>query len=67
MRLEDILENSGTELNESAPGKKGKTTAKDAQAFIEDAANADFIKELKNIAKKMGGTTTVIEVLKALK
>lgn len=53
-------------LKESAPGTKGKTTAADAKAFVSDAANAEFIGELKRIAKKMGGVTTVIEVLKAM-
>lgn len=54
-------------LKESAPGMKGKTTSSDARKFIEDPANSEFINELKRIAKKMGGETTVIEVLKALK
>ena len=53
-------------LNESAPGKKGKTTAKDAKEFVANPENAEFVAELKKIAKKMGGVTTVIEVLKAI-
>ena len=60
MRLEDLI-------IESAPGERGKTTRKDAIKFVEDPKNADFIKELKRIAKKMGGITTVIEVLKIIR
>lgn len=58
MRLENIME--------SAPGKKGKTTAKDARAFVANESNAEYIDQLKRIAKKMGGVTSVIEVLKAI-
>lgn len=60
-------------LKESAPGKKGKTTAVDAVAWLEkcecgEATEKDLTLygQLKNIAKKLGGKTTVIEVLKAM-
>ncbi len=63
MRLEDLLE--------SAPGKKGKTTTNDAKNWIElcqngNASEKDLLlfNQLKDISKKFGGKTTVIEVLK---
>lgn len=65
MRLED--------LKESAPGRKGITTAKDAEEWIErckcgDASDKDLslYSQLKSIARKLGGKTTVIEVLKKM-
>lgn len=58
-------------LKESAPGNKGKTTASDAQSWIDlcqsgEATEKDLLlyKQLKDISKKLGGKTTVIEVLK---
>lgn len=63
MKLEDLLE--------SAPGKKGKTTTTDAKNWLElcqsgEASEKDMMlfKQLKDISKKLGGKTTVIEVLK---
>ena len=65
MRLED--------LKESAPGTKGKTTSKDALEWLSkcesgDASEKDLTLygQLKSISKKLGGKTTVIEVLKAM-
>jgi len=65
MRLED--------LKESAPMTKGKTTAKDAEAWIAkcksgDASEKDLTLygQLKTISRKLGGKTTVIEVLKKM-
>jgi hypothetical protein len=66
MRLDDIL-------NESAPGKKGKTTATDAKAWLLRCQNGEASEkdmslygQLQSISKKLGGKTTVIEVLKAM-
>ena len=63
-----------TALQESAPGCKGVTTSADAVAWIEkcecgEASEKDMslYNQLKTIAKKLGGRTTVIEVLKAMK
>ena len=65
MRLEDLIE--------SAPGYKGKTTSADAKKWIELCQNGDatekdleLFKQLKDISKKFGGKTTVIEVLKMM-
>lgn len=65
MRLED--------LKESAPGKRGKTTSKDAYEWLSkcqsgeaDEKDMTLYKQLQNISKKLGGRTTVIEVLKAM-
>lgn len=62
-----------SELSESAPGFKGRTTSKDAIAWLEkckcgDATDKDLslYNQLKTISKKLGGRTTVIEVLKAM-
>ncbi len=61
------------QLKESAPGLKGKTTAVDAQEWLEKCKNGDatakdlaLYKQLQEISKKLGGRTTVIEVLKAM-
>lgn len=63
-----------TALQESEPGCKGVTTSADAVAWIEkcecgEASEKDMIlyNQLKTIAKKLGGRTTVIEVLKVMK
>ena len=65
MRLQD--------LKESLPGKKGKTTARDAHQWVEmcrsghaDEKDLSLLSQLQNISKKLGGKTTVIEVLKLL-
>jgi len=65
MRLED--------LKESAPGFKGKTTSKDAKAWLSKCQSGEASEkdmslygQLQNIAKKLGGKTTVIEVLKVM-
>lgn len=65
MRLHD--------LKESAPGLKGRTTPVDAIEWLErcksgDASDKDLTlyNQLKAISKKLGGKTTVIEVLKAM-
>jgi len=61
------------ELKESAPGVKGRTTAVDAIDWLEkcksgEASEKDLnlYSQLKSISKKLGGKTTVIEVLKAM-
>ena len=66
MRLSDLFE--------SAPGCKGKTTSEDARIWIEKCESGaasekdlELFSQLKSIAKKLGGRTTVIEVLKAMK
>lgn len=65
MRIED--------LKESAPGKKGKTTASDATVWLTKCQNGEatdkdltLYNQLKEISKRLGGKTTVIEVLKAM-
>jgi len=63
-----------TALKESAPGQRGITTYADAIAWIEkcekgEASEKDLslYDQLKSISKKLGGRSTVIEVLRAMK
>jgi hypothetical protein len=63
-----------TALKESAPGQRGITTTADAIAWIEkcesgEASEKDLTLygQLKTISKNLGGRSTVIEVLKAMK
>jgi len=65
MRLEKLLE--------SAPRKKGKTTANDVRIWLDkinkgEATESDIelFDDLKSISRKLGGKTTVIEILKAI-
>ncbi|HIP33322.1 MAG TPA: hypothetical protein EYG89_00990 [Bacteroidia bacterium] len=60
-------------LKESAPRKRGKTTAKDVRIWLEKIHNGEATKndiqlynDLKAISRKLGGKTTVIEILKAI-
>ena len=57
-------------LSESAVGKKGRTSYKDAEAYINSADEnneaQDLIKQIKKVSKKLGGYTTVISILQAL-
>lgn len=61
-------------LKESAPGMRGITTPADAIAWIEkckcgEATEKDMTlyNQLITISKNLGGRSTVIEVLKAMK
>ena len=61
-------------LKESAPGCRGITTAADAIAWIEKCECGEatekeltLYNQLKTISKNLGGRSTVIEVLKAMK
>lgn len=63
-----------TDLKESAPGMRGITTTSDAIAWIEKCESGEASEkdlslyvQLKTISKKLGGRSTVIEVLKAMK
>lgn len=63
-----------TALKESAPGQRGITTAADARAWITkceigqaDEKDISLYNTLRTIAKKLGGKSTVIEVLKVMK
>lgn len=63
-----------TSLKESAPGCRGITTAADAVAWIEkcecgEASEKELslYNQLKTISKNLGGRSTVIEVLRAMK
>jgi hypothetical protein len=63
-----------TALQESAPGCRGVTTSTDAIAWIEkcecgEASEKELTlyNQLKTISKNLGGKSTVIEVLKAMK
>lgn len=65
MRLQDLFE--------SAPGMKGKTTTVDAQIWLSQCVNGEasekdmaLYNQLQTISKKLGGKTTVIEVLKSM-
>lgn len=60
-------------LKESAPRQKGKTTSTDAREWLSrcesgEASEKDLelYNQLKSISTKLGGKTTVIEVLKAM-
>jgi hypothetical protein len=62
-----------SDLKESAPGIKGKTTEEDAKKWVAMCQNGeasekdiDLFKQLQLISKKLGGKTTVIEVLKLM-
>jgi len=59
------------DLTESAPGMKGRTTTFDAIEWIAKCKSGEASEkdislygQLKKISKKLGGRTTVIEVLK---
>lgn len=60
-------------LQESAPRKRGKTTANDVSQWLEKINNGEatesdiqLFDDLKKISRKLGGKTTVIEILKAI-
>lgn len=62
-----------SDLFESAPGKKGRTTQEDVRIWLDrinsgeaDEKDVTLFNQLKAISKKLGGKTTVIEVLKAM-
>jgi len=62
-----------SKLFESAPRKKGKTTANDVRVWLDKINNGEATEEdiqlyddLKSISRKLGGKTTVIEILKAI-
>lgn len=72
MRLKDIIDDKSS-LSESAPGMRGKTTFNDAKAWISMCQNGEasekdlsLYNQLLTISKKLGGRTTVIEVLRAM-
>lgn len=60
-------------LEESAPRKRGKTTANDVRIWLDKINNGEatendiqLFDDLKSISRKLGGKTTVIEILKAI-
>jgi len=60
-------------LKESAPRRRGKTTANDVRVWLDKIDNGEATEsdiqlydDLKKISRKLGGKTTVIEILKAI-